>query len=56
MYRKEWNYSKPIPVVDIMARNGAVIAQCKTKAMADKIIKALELLRIEEIKIANFRI
>ena len=56
MYRKEWNYSTATPLVDIMARNGAVIAQCKTKAMADKIIKGLKLLRIEEIKMDNFQV
>ena len=57
MYRKEWKYpSGKMAVIEILASNGAVIAECKTKATADRIIKGLELLRIEEIKMKNFRI
>ena len=56
MYRKEWNYSRKTPFVEVMAKNGAVIAECKTKAMADKIIRGLILLREEEIKMRNFRL
>lgn len=58
MYRKEWKYDtgNKRPVVEILAKNGAVIAECKTKVMADKIIDGLMLLRAEEIKRDNFRI
>lgn len=42
--------------VNIIAKNGAVIAECKTQSMADKIIKGLGLYEIEEIKRKNFRI
>lgn len=50
-FRKEWKYSTADgrPVIEILAKNGAVIAECKTKATADKIIRGLELVRREEI-------
>ncbi len=58
MYRKEWKYNTVdhIPVVEILASNGAVIAECKTKATADKIIKGLNMVRAEEIKMRDFKI
>ena len=58
MNRIEWKFStgSEAPVIEIMAKNGAVIAECKTKATAERICRGLELLRIEEIKIKNFRI
>ena len=61
MYKKS-NFYRCLPNghkqhgVEIVASNGRKIAECNTRAMADKIIRGLQLVKEDEEKMANFRL
>ena len=43
-------------VVSVVSKNGRTVAECRTDAMADKVIKGLKLVEEEERKRAAFRL
>ena len=43
-------------VYAVVAKNGKAIAECKTEAMADKVIKGLILVAEDEQRKANFKL